>query len=393
MAESYLGRDVEVRFDSQAAVGTLKPLVANLSGQSKSFTRSRASVEITTDKSRGWREIALKPGVRNVDFTFQGLMQSSSWKDLLDRWAADREMKVAIRNPTNPVYYEGGDCFIQDLETSGESGGAVAFSATLLFNGKMDRVFGDLKVLTEGSTGAEGRLYDLDPFTGAASVPGAELGDHYRFVAAAGVADGVLAATVHQIAGGVITGLISRVSKTGRSNEFNHTNFSVGENQPTAFCVDTENAGRFYITGNAHHYLIHISVDGSGARVGSQTNYGLSGGSNVMRAMVMHGGDLFAWSGTTHRLYRVGKFGQTGTLNPGQAVEVPVPNIRAAIGTANDFQGFAFDGINMYGISRQRLWRVDFANDTAERISVQNVVGMGAAIPSNMLAHIAFAPF
>lgn len=138
--DGYQGREIVLKI---GGIGTAVGTLADQKGvQSKTITRNRSPVDITNDDDGGWRVNALKPGMRSVDLSFNGVMASDNYNLLLNRFYDDANTDHYSLEIIHPAGSGGGTdkkevgkFALTSLETSGEHNGAVAFSATFESSG------------------------------------------------------------------------------------------------------------------------------------------------------------------------------------------------------------------------------------------------------------------
>ena len=123
MSRGYNGRDLLVKIG-----GTLVAAV-----QSKTITKAREAVDVTTDDSDGNRTLLAEPGVRSTDIQVEGVATSSNFSDLLSKFEANTLLQVSAIGPDGSAQI--GDFFLSNLTQTGEHDGAVTFSATFQSSG------------------------------------------------------------------------------------------------------------------------------------------------------------------------------------------------------------------------------------------------------------------
>ena len=119
----YNGRDLLVQID-----GVTIAAVA-----SKTITRAREPVDVTTDDSNGWRTLLPEPGVRTVDLAIEGTATAANYSAFLTKWENNVFENVSLVSPDGAI--EQGDFFLSNLTNGGEQADKVTFSATLLSTG------------------------------------------------------------------------------------------------------------------------------------------------------------------------------------------------------------------------------------------------------------------
>ena len=376
----YIGREVKVRFDDHETVGSLTPLAEIAGGQSKTVTRGKTEVDVTSDDSDGWRELLVKPGMRNVDLAYNGVAKSEAFGQLMDKWEAERHMFVVIQHPEPESVWEGGWAFVQNLEVTGEHSGAVTFSATLLFTGALHRTFGTGFI---GSRGAN-QLFTLDLHTGAGTAVSADdfNATHSSLDELQGLAfkDDTLYATLDQrlCTVNLANGHATRVS--GAPQNFGT---GVNESQPEALAVDPA-ADNAYVVGT-RDFLIRVPLStGVGIRVGSQNQY--SANENNMNALCFHDDVLVGWGAQRDRAYTINKTTGAATQISASA-NTRNRSVDAGGFGSSDPISMASDGVNLFVATASRhLFRVDFNTWEAVRINRNGGYGITGVNNFNYLA-------
>ena len=145
MADAFNGRNVRVHI---GGVGTAAGTISSDAQEgvmSRTITRNRSEVDVTSDDSEGWREVLHEAGIRSVDLSLTGVMNEDNFKTLIDRFYDDANTdnySLRIDHPNDSAssgnfVRESGKFFLQSLEVTGEHDGHVAFSATFLSSGEV----------------------------------------------------------------------------------------------------------------------------------------------------------------------------------------------------------------------------------------------------------------
>ena len=217
MTDGFGGRFLEIHI---GGVGAAVGVPTKESGvQSRTITRNRAEIDVTSDDDTGWRSLVPEPGTRSVDLSISGVMSEDNYDKLLARFEAEstRHMALQIYHPNdssvtaNERIRESGNFFLQSLETTGEHSGAITFSATFLSSGPVTRSSVPNGVVQRGGpvferaiATAATRLIlifnrDLDsahvPANSAFTVLGGAASDAARAVASATIEDNVVVLT------------------------------------------------------------------------------------------------------------------------------------------------------------------------------------------------------
>lgn len=121
----YNGRDFEIHIDGVkiAAVTT------------KSATRGREAVDVTTDDDDGNRRLLPKPGSRSLDVSVEGVVTDQNWTTLRNAADSDTFETITIVNPDGSEETAADGFFLSNLEWSGEQDGRVAFTLELQSSG------------------------------------------------------------------------------------------------------------------------------------------------------------------------------------------------------------------------------------------------------------------
>lgn len=121
----YNGRDFEIHKGKTkiAAVTT------------KTATRGREAVDVTTDDDDGNRRLLPKPGSRSLDASVEGVVTSENWTDLRDMADSDEFADISIVNPDGTTEEAEDGFFLTELEWEGEQDGNVAFTMEMQSSG------------------------------------------------------------------------------------------------------------------------------------------------------------------------------------------------------------------------------------------------------------------
>lgn len=124
-AKGYNGRDFEIHLDGTkiAAVTT------------KSATRGREAVDVTTDDDDGSRRLLPKPGSRSLDVSVEGVVTSNNWTTLRGLADSDTFADITIVNPDGSEETAEDGFFLSSLEWEGEQDGRVGFTLELQSSG------------------------------------------------------------------------------------------------------------------------------------------------------------------------------------------------------------------------------------------------------------------
>ena len=119
----FNGRDLLIQIDGVTIAAV----------QSKTITRAREPVDVTTDDSNGNRTLLPEPGGRSIDISIEGVATTANYSAFLVKWENNVFEDVSIVSPDGAV--ERGDFFLSNLTNGGEQSGEVTFSATLMSSG------------------------------------------------------------------------------------------------------------------------------------------------------------------------------------------------------------------------------------------------------------------
>lgn len=121
----YNGRDFEIHESGVkiAAVTT------------KSATRGREAVDVTTDDDDGNRRLLPKPGSRSLDVSVEGVVNSLNWTTLRGLADSDVFADITIVNPDGSEEDAEDGFFLSSLEWNGEQDGRVAFTMEVQSSG------------------------------------------------------------------------------------------------------------------------------------------------------------------------------------------------------------------------------------------------------------------
>jgi len=124
-AVGYNGRDFKIQLNGTtiAAVTT------------KSATRGREAVDVTTDDDGGNRRLLPTPGNRTLDVSVEGVATSNNWTDLRGLADSDTFADITLVNPDGTEETAEDGFFMSSLEWNGEQDGRVGFTMELQSSG------------------------------------------------------------------------------------------------------------------------------------------------------------------------------------------------------------------------------------------------------------------
>lgn len=104
----------------------------------KSSTRNREAVDVTTDDDDGNRRLLPKPGSKSLDVSIEGVVTSNNWTVLRSMAEDDVLEDVTLLNPDGSEETAEDGFFLSSLERSGEHDGRVSFTAELQSSGPIN---------------------------------------------------------------------------------------------------------------------------------------------------------------------------------------------------------------------------------------------------------------
>ena len=117
------GRSLLVDWDSVTLVGV----------RTKGYTVTNDYVDVTTDDDDGWRTLLADPGVRSVEATVGGISSDQViLAEIMKANITGEPLTIQLPTTTGTL---AGTFLCSSFEQSGETDGAVEFSATFMSNG------------------------------------------------------------------------------------------------------------------------------------------------------------------------------------------------------------------------------------------------------------------
>ena len=105
---------------------------------SKGWTFNNEALDSTDDNSSGWQERLATAGLKNIEFTFSGVVKNL---ELINAYAGTSQMF-----PVVSTYPDGstltGDFFMDSVSHTGESNGLTTFDASFSSSGSVAFVAG-----------------------------------------------------------------------------------------------------------------------------------------------------------------------------------------------------------------------------------------------------------
>jgi TP901-1 family phage major tail protein len=117
------GRALTIDWDSVTLVGV----------RTKGYTVTNDYVDVTTDDDDGWRTLLADPGVRSVEATVGGISSDQViLAEIMKANISGEPLTIQLPTTTGTL---AGTFLCSSFEQSGETDGAVEFSATFMSNG------------------------------------------------------------------------------------------------------------------------------------------------------------------------------------------------------------------------------------------------------------------
>jgi predicted secreted protein len=101
----------------------------------KTATRNREAVDVTTDDDDGNRRILPKAGSRSLDVSVEGVVSATNWTTLRNAVEGDTHLDITLENPDGTTETAQDGFFMSSLEWTGEQAGKVTFSVELMSSG------------------------------------------------------------------------------------------------------------------------------------------------------------------------------------------------------------------------------------------------------------------
>lgn len=122
----FNGRELTFDWSSTTLVGV----------RSRSFSANNEMVDVTTDDDSGWRKLLATPGVKAIEVQISGVssdevLMAEFFNASTTGETFQMDLPSALASPGNV----SGTYHLSSFETSGDTDGAVEFSATFMSSG------------------------------------------------------------------------------------------------------------------------------------------------------------------------------------------------------------------------------------------------------------------
>ena len=120
------GRDLIIKKDGTAIAAV----------QSKGVSINNEPVDITSDDDDAWRTVLAEPGLRSIDIDVSGVTTDDILLAAISAGTSSVALQtIVITYPSGALH--SGSFSLNNLTRTGESAGAVTFSATLASSGEI----------------------------------------------------------------------------------------------------------------------------------------------------------------------------------------------------------------------------------------------------------------
>ena len=117
------GRALTFDWDSTTLLGV----------RTRGYTVSNTYVDVTTDDDAGWRKLLATPGVRSVEATCGGISSDQVLlAEIMGASITGETLTIQLPLTTGTL---AGNFLVSSFEETGESDGAVEFTATFMSDG------------------------------------------------------------------------------------------------------------------------------------------------------------------------------------------------------------------------------------------------------------------
>lgn len=119
------GRALTIDWDSTTLVGV----------RTRGYTITNDYVDVTTDDDDGWRTLLANPGVRSVEATAGGISSDQVLiAEMMKANITGEPLTIQLPTTTGTL---AGTFLVSSFEQTGETDGAVEFSATFMSSGEV----------------------------------------------------------------------------------------------------------------------------------------------------------------------------------------------------------------------------------------------------------------
>ena len=120
------GRDLTIDYETTTLVGVV----------TRGMSISNEYVDVTTDDDNGWRTLLANPGVRSMECTVSGMSDDEAlMAAMMAANVAAGTVDISLPSSLGTPGGYSGDFLISAYEQTGETAGAVEFSATFMSTG------------------------------------------------------------------------------------------------------------------------------------------------------------------------------------------------------------------------------------------------------------------
>lgn len=121
----YNGRSFKIMLDGTAIAAV----------QTKTTTRNREAVDVTTDDDTGNRRLLPAAGTKSLDVSVEGVVNETNLANLQTLADSSTFADITIENPDGSTEEADDGFFVGNIERSGEHDGHVAFTMELQSSG------------------------------------------------------------------------------------------------------------------------------------------------------------------------------------------------------------------------------------------------------------------
>lgn len=102
--------------------------------RTKTVTKDRTPVDVTTDDSNGWQRFLARPGTRGLNVEVGGVVTAGN-EDLFLGLGGDDFLDIEVENPDGSSLTAEDGFFLGSIASTANNDGSVEFSATLQSSG------------------------------------------------------------------------------------------------------------------------------------------------------------------------------------------------------------------------------------------------------------------